>query len=104
MAAMIFGQVPSFEVLLSYSMTARSFGTVKSGNRAPKLVAMAEIANGKDAGDGLQVFFRDAQDDSPRCGLVPQRESAWRSFRCRLLTEKCASTLRCKHTQGVRKV
>jgi len=35
------------------SMNARSFGTVKSGNRAPKMVAMSEIAGGKDAGDGL---------------------------------------------------
>src|ERR1019366_9050684 len=55
-----------FSVLIAVnlvSMTARSFGTVKSGNRAPKLVAMAEIASGKDAGDGLQVFCRDAQDD-----------------------------------------
>jgi hypothetical protein len=54
---------------------------------------MTEIAKGKDAGDRLQVFCRDAQDDSPRCGLAPQRKSAWRSFRCRLLTEKCAGTL-----------
>ena len=35
------------------SMTARSFGTVKSGNRAPKLVAMTELTGGKDAGDGF---------------------------------------------------
>jgi len=33
------------------SMPARSFGTVKSRNRAPKLVAMTEIAGGEDAGD-----------------------------------------------------
>jgi hypothetical protein len=45
-------------------MTARSVGTVKSGNRAPKLVAMTEVAGGKDAGDGFQVFCRDAQDDT----------------------------------------
>jgi len=43
-------------------MTARNFGTVKSGNTAPKLVAMTEIASGKNTGDGLEVFCRDAQE------------------------------------------
>ena len=46
---------------------------------------MPEVAGGKDAGDGSQIFCRDAQDDSPRCGLAPQRKSALRSFRCRWL-------------------
>jgi hypothetical protein len=73
------------------SMTARSFGTVKSGNRAPKLVAMTEVTSGKDAGNGLQIFCRDAQDHEPRCGLAPHRKSALRSFRCRLLVEERAA-------------
>lgn len=35
------------------SMTARSFGTVKSGNRSPKLVTVTKVAGGKDADDGF---------------------------------------------------
>ncbi len=45
-----------FSVLMTanlVSMTARSFGTVKSRSRTPTLVAMAKVAGGKDAGNGL---------------------------------------------------
>ena len=65
---------------------------------------MPEVAGGEDTGDGSQIFSRNAQDDSPRCGLAPQRKSA---FAVVPLSSGCWSvrdTLRCKHTQGVRKV
>ena len=69
-------------------MRARSCGTSK-WSFSPELGAMPEVAGGKDAGDGFQIFCRDAQDDSPRCGLAPQRKSALRSFRCRVTAEEC---------------
>src|ERR1700687_547189 len=70
------------------SMTARSFGISKL-SFSPKLVAMAEVAGGENTGDGSQNFRRNAQDDSPRCGLAPQRKSASRSFRCRVAAGEC---------------
>jgi len=89
---------PHFAILfLAASKRARS------QRRCSVLARTEPLAGGQNAGDGLQIFCRNAQDDSPRCGLAPQRKSALRSFRCRLLGE-CESLSCCKHTQRVRKV
>ena len=85
------------------SMTARSCG-ISKWSFSPELVAMPEVAGGEDTGDGSQIFGRNSQDDSPRCGLAPQRKSALAVVP---LSSGCWSvrvTLRCKHTQRVRKV
>jgi len=72
------------------SMWARRVGTVKA-SFTPELVAVSEVTCGEDASDGLQIFIRNSQDDTPRCGLAPQRKSASRSFRCRVATGECES-------------
>ena len=82
----------SFSILMAVnlvSMTARSCGISKWRGVSPELFAMPEVAGGEDSGDGSQIFSRNAQDDSPRCGLAPQRKSALRSFRCRVAAGVC---------------
>jgi hypothetical protein len=55
----------------------------QGGRFAPALVAVPEVADGEDAGDGSEILGWNVQDGSPRWGLAPQRRSALRLFRCR---------------------
>jgi hypothetical protein len=48
-----------------------------------------QVACGEKAGDGMKNLGWYAQDESPRCGLAPQRKSALRSFRCRVAGRVC---------------
>jgi hypothetical protein len=66
------------------SMKARSGRTIK-WRFAPALGVKPEKAGSENADDGLEILGWNAQDGSPCCGFAPQRKSALRSFRCRVV-------------------